>query len=524
MKKVFVYDTTLRDGAQAEEVEFSVEDKLAIAGMLDQLGVDYIEGGYPAPSNTKDLEFYRRIKKQPLKRAQLVAFGSTRRAKYRVDQDPSLQSLLDTGAPAIAVVGKSWDLHVREILRTSLEENLKMIRETVAYLKSKKRKVFFDAEHFFDGYRANPEYCRQVLQAASAGGAEWAVLCDTNGGSLPGDLTRVIAEVRKVIDTPLGIHAHNDSELAVANTLTAVEAGANLIQGTLNGYGERCGNANLCSLLPTLQLKMKCSCLSAAQLRRLTIVSHAVSEIANVPPREQSPYVGSNAFAHKGGLHVDAVRKNPVSYEHIVPDLVGNQRRIIISEQAGVASVLFKAEQMGLKLDPNSEEAKSIIEKIKMLEHAGYKFEGSDASFRLLVEKNRKRHKSFFDLEGFRVTVERRDDKLISEATIKLSVRGNAMHTAAEGDGPVNALDSALRKALDPYYPTLKKMHLIDFKVRVLDSKAGTEAKVRVYIESQDDTKTWGTVGVSTNIIEASWEALVDSVEYKLHSDRGWHV
>ncbi len=524
MSKVHTYDTTLRDGAQAEEIEFSAEDKVTIAHQLDRLGIDFIEGGYPAPSNTKDLELYRRLKKTPLKHAHLVAFGSTRRAKFRVEQDPAVHSLLDTGATHIAVVGKTWDLHVREVLRTSLEENLKMIRDTVAFLKRRRRTVLFDAEHFYDAFRASPGYAREVIRAASAGGADWIVLCDTNGGSLPDDVRRMSETVRTWTDKPLGIHAHNDAELAVANSLAAVEAGAAMVQGTINGYGERCGNANLCSLIPDLQLKMGKACLRPRQLEKLTLVSRGVSEIANVAPREYSPYVGNNAFAHKGGLHVDAVRKTALSYEHVPPGLVGNQRRIIISEQAGAASVLFKAEQMGLKLTAGSEEAKQVIERIKVMENAGYKFEGADGSFRLLVEKNRKRVGHFFTLQGFWVSVERRGDEVISEATVKIRVRGKTMHTAAEGDGPVNALDFALRKALEPYYPSLKRMHLVDFKVRVLDSKAGTEAKVRVFIESQDEGGAWGTVGVSTNIIEASWEALVDSVEYKLNSDRGWRA
>lgn len=521
MSKIFVYDTTLRDGAQSEEIEFSVEDKIAIAHLLDQK-VDFIEGGYPAHTNAKDLEFYRRMKKQPLRHATLVAFGSTRRAKYTVRQDPSLQSLLDTGAPAVAIVGKTWDLHVRDVLHISLEENLKIIRESVAYLKSKKRQVLFDAEHFFDAYMINRDYAEKVLLAAAGAGADWLVLCDTNGGTLPAELGKIIQDVKKLVPTPLGIHAHNDSEMAVANSLAGVDAGATMVQGTINGYGERCGNANLCSLLPTLQLKMRKACLRGQDLKHLTTLARTVSEIANVPPRDFSAYVGYNAFAHKGGLHVDAVRKNPVSYEHVPPESVGNERRIIISEQSGVASVLFKAAQMGIKLEPGSEAARAIIERIKVLEHAGYKFEGADGSFRLLLERHLQKHKPFFELQGFRVSVEKREDKLISEATIKVSVNGASIHTAAEGDGPVNALDCALRKALEPHYPALKKMHLVDYKVRVLDSKAGTEAKVRVYIESQDGKQTWGTVGLSPNIIEASWEALVDAIEFKLHSDRGW--
>lgn len=522
MSKIFIYDTTLRDGAQAEEIEFSLEDKLLIAHLLEDLGVPFIEGGYPAPSNTKDLEFYRRIKKSPLRHARVVAFGSTRRAKYKVDQDPAIQALLDTGAPAIALVGKTWDLHIREVLRSTLEENLRMISDSVRYLTAKKRQVLFDAEHFYDAYRANPEYALQVLQTAQAAGAEWLVLCDTNGGTLSDEIEAVTRLVKSEMSTPLGIHAHNDMELAVANSLAAVRAGASMVQGTINGYGERCGNANLCSLIPNLQIKMQRNCLGPKKLEKVTGISRAVSEIANVQPREYNAYVGMNAFAHKGGLHVDAVRKTPVSYEHVEPVLVGNERRIIISEQAGVASVLFKSSEMGIKLKPGSGDAQRIIEQIKQLEHGGYKFEGADASFRLLVERQLKQRRPYYDLEGFRVIVERREDKLVSEATIKLRVRGTLVHTAAEGDGPVNAMDTALRKALESYYPNLKKMHLVDFKVRVLESKSGTGGKVRVFIESRDEKMAWGTIGVSTNIIEASWEALSDSIEFKLNCDRKW--
>ncbi len=522
MSKIHIYDTTLRDGSQAEEITFSVEDKVAIAHLLDDLGVEYIEGGYPAPSNAKDLEFFKRMKKHPLRKAKLVAFGSTRRAKLKVDQDPAIQSLLDAGTANIAIVGKTWDLHVRDVLRISLEENLKVIRDSVTYLKSQRKKVLFDAEHFFDAYRSNPEYARQVLEAASESGADWIVLCDTNGGTLPPELERITAESKDRVATPIGIHTHNDSELAVANSLAAVRAGAGMVQGTINGYGERCGNANLCSVIPNLQLKMGNLCLPPKKIAKLTVVSRTISEIANVPPREYSAFVGLNAFAHKGGLHVDAVRKNPVSYEHVFPAVVGNERRLIISEQAGVASVLFKAEQMGVKLKPGSEEARRIIEQLKDLEHSGYKFEGADASFRLLMEKSLKQHRPFFNLHGFRVIVERRENKLVTEATIKLDINNHKVHTAAEGDGPVNALDNALRKALEPYYPRLKKMQLVDFKVRVLESKSGTGANVRVFVESRDERNVWGTVGVSTNIIEASWEALLDSIEYKLRSDRKW--
>lgn len=522
MAKVQIYDTTLRDGSQAEEIQFSLEDKLTIARLLDDLGVPFIEGGYPAPSNTKDLAFYKQLKKQPLKHAKLVAFGSTRRAKYKVKDDPSVQALLNTGAPVIAVVGKSWDFQVTDILRTNLTTNLDMISDTVAYLKSKKRDVFFDAEHFYDAYLNNPDYAMQVLQRASDAGADWLVCCDTNGGTMPDEIERITKIVASTLKTPVGIHSHNDAELAVANSIAAVRGGATMVQGTINGYGERCGNANLCSVIPNLQLKMKKSCLTSKKLTQLTGLSRRVAEIANVAPREQSAYIGMNAFAHKGGLHVDAVRKNPKSYEHIEPNLVGNERRIIVSEQAGVASVLYKADQMGFNLQPGSKEANSIIQKVKELEHLGYKFEGADGSFRLLVDRSTKQQSPFFELAGYRVIVEQRQDALVSEATVKVKIKGNLIHTAAEGDGPVNAMDNALRKAFEPYYPALKHMHLVDYKVRVLESKTGTEAKVRVFVESQDEHTAWGTVGVSNNIIEASWEALIDALEYKLKSDKKW--
>ncbi len=522
MSKIVIYDTTLRDGSQAEEIQFTLEDKLAIARHLDDMHIPYIEGGYPAPSNTKDLEFYKAIKKKPFKHAQLVAFGSTRRAKYRVQDDPAVQALLDTGAPVIAVVGKTWDLHVKDVIRTSLEENLNMIRDTVSYLKSKNKKVFFDAEHFFDAFRANETYAMKVLGTASEAGADYLVLCDTNGGTMPDELERITRLAVESFPTPVGIHAHNDTELAVADSLAAVRGGATMVQGTINGYGERCGNANLCSVIPNLQLKMNHTCLGAKQMGKLTVLSRMVAEIANVAPREQSSYVGMNAFAHKGGLHVDAVRKNPVSYEHINPALIGNERRIIVSEQAGVASVLYKADQMGFHIESGSAEAKSIIQKIKELEHLGYKFEGADGSFRLLVHRHLNRSNSFFELEGYRVIVEQRGNAMISEATVKVRIKGTLVHTAAEGDGPVNAMDNALRKAFEPVYHSLKTMRLVDYKVRVLESKTGTDAKVRVFVESQDESSVWGTVGVSTNIIEASWEALIDAIEYKLRNDKKW--
>lgn len=518
MSKVDIYDTTLRDGAQSEHISFSVEDKLRIAAKLDELGVHYIEGGWPG-SNPKDLEFFRKAMKASFS-SKIVAFGSTRRAKNTVEEDKNIRQLLEAGTSSVCLFGKTWDLHVREALNISLEQNLELIQDSVAYMKEKGKEVIYDAEHFFDAYKRNPSYAMKTLLVAQDAGANVIVLCDTNGGAMPYDVHKIMAEVKKEIRTPLGIHTHNDAEMAVANTIVAVKMGAVQVQGTINGYGERCGNANLCSVIPNLKLKLGVQCISDEQLRKLTEVSRYISEIANLSPQDNMPYVGSSAFAHKGGVHVSAVQKNPETYEHTLPELIGNQRRILISELSGRSSILTKAEKYGYKLDKDTPGTREILRKLKELENQGYQFEGAEASFELLMKKALGTYRSFFELEGFRVIVDTREkDGLIAEATVKVKVDGKQEHTAAEGNGPVNALDNALRKALEQFYPTLKEMHLTDYKVRVLDEKSGTGAKVRVLIQSSDDRSSWGTVGVSENIIEASFLALADSIEYKLMKD-----
>ncbi len=518
--KVELYDTTLRDGSQTEGISFSVNDKLRIAQKLDSLGVHYIEGGWPG-SNPKDKEFFNQARKLNLKNSTLVGFGSTRRANLKVFNDPNLRALANSGAKAITIFGKSGVFQVKEVLKVSLDENLKMISESVAYLKSKGLKVFYDGEHFFDSYKDEPNYALKTLQAAEKAGAEVLILCDTNGGTITSELVKIIEEVKKKIKAPLGIHTHNDCDMAVANTLAAVEAGCVQVQGTINGYGERCGNADLCAVIPNLKLKLKIDCVNDSQLKKLAEVSHYVAEIGNMKQQENQPYVGGSAFAHKAGVHVNAVMKNPSTYEHIEPGLVGNKRKILISELAGKTGILVKAKELDLDLTKETPQTKKILKLIQNLEHQGYYFEAAEASFELLMKRALKKYKKFFDLESFKVVVEKRQgNKLTSEATIKLRVNKIQEHTASEGDGPVNALDSALRKALNRFYPTLAKMHLSDFKVRVLDQKAGTAAKVRVLIQSQDEDDSWWTVGVSENIIEASWQALVDSIEYKLLKDK----
>jgi 2-isopropylmalate synthase len=516
MTKVKIYDTTLRDGAQAEGISFSLEDKVRIAQQLDELGVHYIEGGWPG-SNPKDIKFFQRMKRIRLKNAQLTAFGSTRRAKYPAEKDPNIQALLESETKVVCIFGKSWDLHVRIALGVSLEKNLELIEDSISYLKKKRKEVIYDAEHFFDGYRDNSTYALKTLKAAQEAGADWIVLCDTNGGTLPLELAKIMREVRKKIKVPLGIHAHNDSGLAVANTLAAVQEGAVQVQGTINGLGERCGNVNLCSVIPNLQLKMGMECIKKKQLARLTEISRYIAELANLPHNEKQPFVGNSAFAHKGGIHVSAVKKDPMTYEHILPELVGNHRRILVSELAGRSNILYKAKEYGLDLEKKTPQTVKVLQDLKRLEDEGYQFEGAEGSFELLMKKALGKYKSLFDLEGFRVTVEKRKDGTLNcEATIKVKVGGVEEHTAAEGNGPINALDHALRKALEEFYPSLKKVRLTDYKVRVLDVKRGTAAPVRVLVESRDKKGSWGTVGVSTNIIEASWQALVDSLEYKL--------
>ncbi len=516
MNKVYIYDTTLRDGAQTEGISFSVEDKLKIARALDDMGVHYIEGGWPG-SNPKDILFFKRIKKSDLKNAKLCAFGSTRRKYSKVSNDPSITSILKSRPTVATIFGKSWDLHVKNALEASPQENLTMIKETIAYLKEKRLEVIFDAEHFFDGYMANPEYAMKTLRVAEQGGCDNITLCDTNGGMLPEKLEHIVKEVRKEVKTPLGIHTHNDSDLAVANSIIAVACGCSLVQGTMNGYGERCGNANLCSIIPALKVKMGIDCISDKRLKTLTEVSRYISEVANKIPRDYQPYVGNSAFAHKGGIHVSAVRKDTRTYEHIDPEIVGNQRRVLISELSGKSSLLSKINEFRLDFSKDTDKFEEILKRVKELEHKGFHYEGAEGSFELLVQKALGRHRRFFELEGFRVIIEKdKKGRLRSEATIKLIVDGKEEHTAAEGDGPVNALDNALRKALEKFYPSLKGMSLTDFKVRVIDATSGTAAKVRVLIESRDRKDEWSTIGVSENIIEASWQALVDSVEYKL--------
>ncbi len=516
MRKIEFYDTTLRDGAQTEGMSLSVNDKLRIAKEIDKLGIRYIEGGWPG-SNPKDMEFFRRSKKLKLKNALITAFGSTRRGHIKVRDDANIKSLLAAGAKVVTVFGKTWDLHAKDVLKVSLDENLKMIYDTVNYLKKRGRGVIYDAEHFFDGYEADADYALRTLKAAEEAGAETIVLCDTNGGTLCARLAAIIKAVKPRIGLPLGIHTHNDSGLAVANTITAVEQGCTHIQGTINGYGERCGNADLITVIGNLKLKLGMNCVSASQMKKLTEVSRYVSEIANMRIVNNQPFVGSSAFAHKGGIHVNAMLKNPKSYEHIEPGLVGNRRHFLISELSGKTNILVKAKELELDLSKKTPQTRKILELIQDMEHRGYQFEAADGSLELLMKKSMGKYKRFFDLEGFRVIVEKREDgRLISEATIKLKVQNIEEHTAAEGDGPVNALDNALRKALEGFYPALAKMHLSDFKVRVLEEKAGTAARVRVLVQSRDEKDTWSTVGVSENIIEASWDALVDSVEYKL--------
>ncbi len=520
MKKVKLYDTILRDGSQGEGISFSVEDKLKIVRKLDALGIDYIEGGNPG-SNPKDAKFFRRVKNIRFKNAKLTAFGSTRRAKKRAEGDPSLQALLKAGTPVVTIFGKSWDLHVRDVLKTTPEENLRMIKDSLRFMKKKGKEVIFDGEHFFDGYKNNRDYALKTLKVSQEAGADWLVLCDTNGGTMPYEIESIIKEVKKRFKIPLGIHTHDDSGMAVANSVIAVKLGATQVQGTINGYGERCGNANLCSIIPNLKLKLGIDCLTERQLKNLTAVSRFIDELANLAHNEKHPYVGSSAFAHKGGMHVDAVRKNPVSFEHVEPELVGNRRRVLISELSGKSNILYKAMEYNLDLKKDTPQARKILEDLKKLEDEGYQFEGAEGSFELLMRKAMGKHRTFFDLEGFRVSVEKREDnRLISEATIKVRVGGKREHTASEGDGPVNALDNALRKALEKFYPVLKKVHLTDYKVRILNPETGTEAITRVLIESSDDKESWGTVGVSANIIEASWRALVDSIEYRLLKER----
>ena len=519
MRKVKLYDTTLRDGAQTEGISYSVADKLKIAQKLDALGIHYIEGGWPG-SNPKDMEFFRLLKRKRIKSAKICAFGSTTRPHRSPEKDANIKALLKAETEIVTLFGKTWDLHVKYVLKTTLDENLKMISSSVKYLKDRGRKVIYDAEHFFDGAGDNFNYALKTLSAAQEAGADVIVLCDTNGGMITSSLVRIIREVQRSLSVLLGIHTHNDSGLACANTIAAVEDGCTHIQGTINGYGERCGNADLLVCIANLKLKLGINCISKANLKRLTQVSRYVSEVSNMRHQNNQPFVGESAFAHKGGVHINAMVKHPLTYEHTKPGLVGNQRSFLISELSGRTSILLKAKQLELGLEKETPHTRKILRLLQDLEHQGYQFEAAEGSFELLMKKAMKKYKKFFDLEGFRVIIEKTEEgKVTSEAAVKLKVNKIEEHTASVGDGPINALDNALRKALLEFYPTLARMHLTDFKVRVLDERAGTAAKVRVLIQSQDEKDSWGTVGVSENIIEASWQALADSIEYKLLKD-----
>jgi 2-isopropylmalate synthase len=517
MSRVFVYDTTLRDGSQGEGVNFSLQDKLLVTRKLDDLGVDFIEGGYPL-SNPKDFEYFREVRKLPLKHAKIAAFGMTRRKNAKADDDPCLKALLDAETPVVTIVGKTWDLHVTEVLNTTLDENLAMIQDSVAHCRAAGRDVFYDAEHFFDGFKANPEYALATLRAAEAAGASVLILCDTNGGSLPDQIAAGVAAARSAVKAEVGIHCHNDCDLAVANTLAAVAGGATQVQGTINGIGERCGNVDLVSVVANLGLKLGRSTLLPDSLPRLTELSRYVYEVANMNFRSGQPFVGASAFAHKGGMHTHAVSKLAASYEHIDPESVGNERRILVSELSGQSTILAKTVKYQVTHDRPL--MAKILTMVQDLEHAGYEFEAAEASFDLLVKRATGLYRPWFERLGYRVNIEADEHgEPVTEATVKVRVGDRTEHTVFEGDGPVNALDGALRKALLSIYPRLEELQLVDYKVRVVNAKAGTAARVRVVIESRAGEAVWGTVGVSENVVEASWLALVDSFEYKLFKD-----
>ena len=519
--RVEIFDTTLRDGTQSEHIAYSLADKLEIAHALDGLGVDYIEGGWPG-SNPKDMGFFDAARTEKWAHSRIAAFGSTRHAKNSPEADPNLQALVAAQAPVLIIFGKSWDFHVTDALRVSLEDNIEMVGSSVKYLSGHCSEMLYDAEHFFDGYKHNPVYAMKTLRAAANGGAKCLILCDTNGGTLPPELAAIVSEVVKEFSgLRIGIHPHNDSGVAVANALAAVEAGASHVQGTINGFGERCGNVDLLPVIANLQLKMNRTCLLGEEsLSRLTEISRHVYEVGNVQPRDNQPYVGRSAFAHKGGVHVSAVARSSATYEHVEPEAVGNTRRVLISELSGRSNLVAT---MGNKfnLKDNPDALKRVLGRVMELENKGYVFEAAEASFELLVRKTLNAHIPFFDLHGFRVMTDVDDQgKSVTEATVKIEVEGQTEHTAAEGNGPVNALDGALRKALEKFYPELKDVSLVDYKVRVIDSKLATGAKVLVTIVSSDHKSRWTTVGVSENVIDASWHALVDGVEYKLYQTR----
>jgi 2-isopropylmalate synthase len=529
--QIWIYDTTLRDGAQREGLALSIDDKLRIAHQLDRLGIPFIEGGWPG-ANPKDVQFFWQLKEEPLSQAEVVAFCSTRRPGRSAADDPMLQPILAAGTRWVTVFGKSWDLHVTDGLKTSLEENLAMIQDTLAFLRSQDRRVIYDAEHWFDGYKRNPDYALETLKAAIAGGAEWLVLCDTNGGTLPHEVTPIVQAVTQLIQDnthlypnpevvpQVGIHTHNDSGTAVGNALAGVIEGVRMVQGTINGYGERCGNANLCTLIPNLQLKLGYRCVQPEQLAHLTESSRLISEIVNLAPDDHAPFVGLSAFAHKGGIHVSAVERNPITYEHIAPETIGNRRRIVISDQSGLSNVLAKARSFGIELDKQDPSCRQILQRLKDLESEGYQFEAAEASFELLMREALGQRQPFFGVKGFQVHCDCVPESGIwdsrSLATVKVIVNQEEILEAAEGNGPVAALDAALRKALMNFYPVIAEFHLTDYKVRILDGTAGTSAKTRVLQESSNGYQRWTTVGVSGNIIEASYQAAVEGLEYGL--------
>ncbi len=521
MKRIELYDTTLRDGAQSEDVAFTLEDKLRLAERLDDFGIRYIEGGWPG-SNPRDAEFFAAARRLNLRQARIAAFGSTRRAQTTAAEDANLRQLLAAETGVVTIVGKTWDLHVRDDLRIPKEANLEVIADSIAYLKARVDRVFFDAEHFFDGYKADADYALACLRAASEAGADVLVLCDTRGGTMPHEIRAAVRAAGGIGAQALGIHCHNDCELAVANSLAAVEAGAVQVQGTINGFGERCGNANLCSVIPNLQLKLGFSCVASEQLEKLSGLARTVYELANIEPSKRQAYVGASAFAHKGGLHVAAVQKNSETYEHVDPATVGNRQRVLVSDLSGRSNIVYKARQFGLELDFKDPAVKGVLERVKRLESAGFQYEAAEASFELLVREALHGWTRHFRLLSFRVSDEknREEEPPLSEATVMVEAPdGTVEHTVAQGNGPLNALDRALRKALLPFYPQLESLELLDYKVRVLAAGHGTDATVRVLIESGDEHGKWGTVGVSPNVIEASWQALVDSIEYKLFKD-----
>ena len=529
MKPILIYDTTLRDGSQGENISFTAEEKIRIAHKLDDIGVHYIEGGWPG-SNPKDMQFFKLAEKSIFHNSRLTAFGSTRRPGISPQKDQNLLCLLESKTPAVTIFGKTWGLHIEQVMGNTLKENLAMIEESVFFLKENKREVIYDAEHFFDGYRENRDYALETLKTAIAGGADFIVLCDTNGGTLPFEIATITKDVRKTLimecassEAPvkIGIHTHNDCGMAVANSITAVQEGAIMVHGTINGYGERCGNADLIAIIPILCIKMGYTGISEENLKKLRKLSRFVSETANMIPLNNRPFVGKSAFAHKGGIHVNAIMKNPRAYEHMDPDLVGNKRRVLISDLSGKSNIEYKAKEMDIDINADGVDSQKIVSEIKRLEMEGYQFEAAEGSFQILMQKLADQFKPLFELKSFRVTVEKDKDRpCSSHATIKIAVAGKEEITAAEGHGPVSALDNALRKALGKFFKEdLDKMHLVDFKVRVMDGRDGTSARVRVLIESRDEDNIWSTIGVSEDIIEASWQALADSFQYKLSNE-----